>query len=58
MIVIPQHCVDAAASPQTANYFGAGRRIPAFVRDVIARQSDDIGFQAIGGIDRAAKLGG
>ena len=57
MIMIAEHRVHAAASSQATNHFRAGCGITALMRDVIARQSDNVRFQTVSCFHSPPQLG-
>ena len=54
--MVAQHRVDAAARAQAAQHLGAGLNVGALVRDVVARERDDVGLEAVRHLDGALDL--
>ncbi len=56
VVVVAEDGVDAAARAQPTEHVGAGLDVLALVRDVVARQRDDVGLEAVGHLDGALDL--
>ena len=54
--MVSEDGVDAATRAQASEHLGAGPHVLALVRDVVARQGDDVGLKAVCDLDGALNL--
>jgi len=56
MIMVAQDCKNPIPGAESTHQFGTGGGIVPFMGDVVARERDNIRFEAVGGLDRAFYL--